>query len=136
MLTLVSYRPIRPARRIQRRAVGSFARSDANPLPLNVAERQDEFVVTAAVPGLQPEALHLEVLGDTVTLRAEEAAPAEAQDGWLLRERRPVTFARTLRFPTELDGAKAEASLENGLLTVRLPKAETAKPKMVKVKAN
>jgi HSP20 family protein len=40
-----------------------------------------------------------------------------------------------LNFPAELDGAKAEASVENGVLTLRVPKAETARPKMIKVKA-
>ena len=59
----------------------------------------------------------------------------DATHGYLLRERRYGKFSRTLNFPAELDGAKAEASVENGVLTLRVPKAETAKPKMIKVKA-
>ncbi len=52
-----------------------------------------------------------------------------------MQERRYGKFARTLTLPAEVDSAKAEATIENGLLTLRVPKAEAARPKMIKVKA-
>ncbi len=109
---------------------------EAAALRLDVAATGDEYVVTAAVPGLKAEDLSLEVLGDTVTLRGELTTP-EAQDGveYLLRERRYGKFARSLTLPTEVDGAKAEAAIVDGVLTLRLPKAETAKPRTIKVNA-
>ena len=105
-------------------------------LRLDVTANGDEYVVTAAVPGLKADALSLEVLGDTVTLRGELPAP-ETLDGveYLLRERRYGKFARSLTLPTEVNGAKAEAIIADGVLTLRLPKAETAKPRTIKVNA-
>ena len=105
-------------------------------LPLDVIAKDDEYVITAAVPGLKSDDLSVEVLGEAVTIRGEIKSEQNGeQDGYLLQERRYGKFSRTLNFPVELDGAKAEASVENGVLTLRVPKAETAKPKMIKVKA-
>ena len=136
-----SYRPLRLADAMNR----LFDESVVNPnlltpesaaLRLDIAASGDDYLITAAVPGLQAENLSLEVLGDTITLRGELPAP-EAQDGveYLLRERRYGKFARSVTLPTEVDGAKAEASIEDGILTLRLPKAETAKPRTIKVNA-
>jgi len=140
MLTY-QYRPLRLAEAVNR----LFDESVINPqtlnptvaaLPLDVVADGDEYVIRAAVPGLKAEDLHLEVLGDTVTIRGEVNAEEKHENGnWLLRERRYGKFARTLNLPTEVDGTKAEAALENGVLTLRLPKAEAARPKNIKVKA-
>ena len=109
--------------------------ADAYALPLDVVAKDDEYVITAAVPGLKADDLSVEVLGETVTIRGEiKSEQQEEQDSYLLRERRYGKFSRTVNFPVELDGTKAEASVENGVLTLRVPKAETAKPKMIKVK--
>jgi len=139
MLTY-QYRPVRLAEAVNR----LFDESVINPqtlnptvaaLPLDVVAAGDEYIIRAAVPGLRPEDLHLEVLADTVTIRGEVAAEEQAEDAnWLLHERRAGKFARTLTLPTEVDGAKAEAALENGVLTLRVPKAEAARPKSIKVK--
>ena len=105
-------------------------------LPLDVIAKDDEYVITAAVPGLKSDDLSVEVLGEAVTIRGEVKSEQNGeQDGYLLQERRYGKFSRTLNFPVELDGAKAEAVIENGLLTLRVPKAEAARPKMIKVKA-
>jgi HSP20 family protein len=136
-----SYRPARLAQAVNR----LFDESVVNPqllnpeaaaLRLDVTASADEYVISAAVPGLNGEDLSLEVLGDTVTIRGELPAP-EAKEGSenLLRERRYGKFVRTVTLPTEVDGAKAEATIVDGVLTLRLPKAETAKPKTIKVSA-
>ena len=135
------YRPLRLSQAINR----LFDESVVNPqllspeaaaLRLDIVANGDEYVVTAAVPGLKAEDLSLEVLGDTVTIHGELPA-TEVKDGGdvLLHERRYGKFARTISLPAELDGAKAEAAIENGVLTLRLPKAETAKPKTIKINA-
>jgi HSP20 family protein len=107
---------------------------DAAALRLDVAASGDDYVISAAVPGLKADDLSLEVLGDTVTIRGE-LPQAELAEGVevLLHERRYGKFARTLTLPSEVDGAKAEATIENGVLTLRLPKAETAKPRTIKI---
>jgi HSP20 family protein len=111
---------------------------DTVELPLDVREDSDAFVVTAAVPGLPAEDLAIEVLGDVVTIQAEVNAPeGEGHDGnWLMRERVYGKFRRVLRVPAEIDSDKVEATLENGLLTLRLPKAESAKPTTVVIKTS
>src|SRR3970040_1556405 len=101
-------------------------------LPLDVIAKDDEYVMPAAVPGLEADDLSVEVLGETVTIRGEITSEQNGeQDGHLLQERRYGKFSRTLNFPVELDGAKAEASVENGGVTLRVPKAETAGPERI-----
>ena len=135
------YRPLRLSQAVNR----LFDESVVNPqllspeaaaLRLDIVASGDEFVITAGVPGLRAEDLSLEVLGDTVTIRGELPTPEFKEgDETLLHERRTGKFARSLTLPAELDGAKAEAAIENGVLTLRLPKAETAKPRTIKVNA-
>ncbi len=116
-------------------SVARRANGHVRALAVDVLATDDAFVLTAAVPGLHAEDLKLEVLGDTVTLRGEVAEPAAEEGTWLLRERRHGAFARTLVLPVAVDGAAAEATIDNGLLTVRLPKVEVARPKTIKVTA-
>jgi HSP20 family protein len=135
------YRPFRLSQAVNR----LFDESVTNPqllnpeaaaLRLDIVASGDEYVISAAVPGLRAEDLSLEVLGDTVTIRGElpVTEPTEGVE-ILLHERRSGKFARSVTLPTEVDGAKAEAAIENGVLTLRLPKAETAKPKTIKISA-
>ncbi len=135
---------VRPARRPQSlnsliEAMTVPARQEqaqVRTLPIDVLASDEAYTVLAAVPGLRSEDLKLEVLGDTVTIRGKVEIPEAAeQERWLLRERRGGEFARTLVLPTEVNGAAAEASIENGLLHLRLPKVEGARPKTIKVTA-
>ena len=116
-------------------SVARRANSGVRALPVDVLATDEAFILTAAVPGLKAEELKLEVLVDTVTVQGEVAAPEVENGNWLLRERRYGAFARTLVLPVAVDGAAAEASIDNGLLTIRLPKAEESKPKTIKVTA-
>jgi len=146
-MTLSIYRPMRLIDAMNHLFDESFVHPYDRPyvaaereyaLPLDVVAKDDEYVITANAPGLKADDLSVEVLGETVAIRGEikdEQMDEHAARGYLLRERRYGKFSRNLNFPVELDGAKAEASVENGVLTVRVPKAETAKPKMIKVKA-
>jgi len=144
-MTLSIYRPMRLIDAMNHLFDESFVHPYDRPyvaaereyaLPLDVVAKDDEYVITANAPGLKADDLSVEVLGETVAIRGEiKSEQQEEQDSYLLRERRYGKFSRTLNFPVELDGAKAEASVENGVLTVRVPKAETAKPKMITVKA-
>lgn len=136
------YRPARLTDVMDRLFDEAFNRSWGNlptvegfSIPVDVQAKDDEYVVYANVPGLRPEDMNIEVLGNTVTLRGEVFAPAsEEKNGWLLQERVVGKFSRSFTLPAELDNAKAEANLEHGVLTLRLPKAEAAKPKAIKVR--
>lgn len=118
------------------RPFGSPAFTSGYGVALDVQTEKDEYVVRANVPGLRPEDLHVEIVDNTVTIRGEikEESKTE-QDNFLLQERRYGQFSRGLTLPTSLDHSKAEATIENGVLTLRIPKAEEARPKMITVKA-
>jgi HSP20 family protein len=106
-------------------------------LPLDVQSDGDEYVITAQVPGFKAEDLQIEILDDVLTLKAEiEQDEVEKRGGYLLREIHRGSFSRSLRLPEPTDSSKAEAKIEDGLLTVRIPKSEEARPKEIKVKAS
>ncbi|MEJ2010599.1 MAG: Hsp20/alpha crystallin family protein [Anaerolineales bacterium] len=104
-------------------------------LPLDVHARDDEFVISAPVPGLKAEDLKIQILEDVVTLRADIEDQESESEATLLREIPRGGFERSLRLPAPLDAQHAEARIENGLLTLRIPKAEEARPKTIQVKA-
>jgi HSP20 family protein len=105
-------------------------------LPVDIEARKDEYVVRVSVPGLQAEDMRIEVVDNTVTISGEfKAESQDEQENYLLRERRYGQFNRSFTLPTPLNPAKAEAEVENGVLTLRLPKAEEAKPKSITIRA-
>ncbi len=110
---------------------------DTLSLPMDVQATERGYTVSAAVPGLKPEDLTIEVMGNTVSIRGEVKLDKsdETEGDWLIRERAYGKFARTFRLPAELDADKVEAGLEQGVLTVHLPKAESARPKAITIKA-
>jgi len=103
-------------------------------LPLDVTENENEFVVKASLPGVRPEDVQLTVHGDTLTIRGESKADEEKKgETWHLRERRFGSFQRSLTLPTPVDSDKAQAHFEQGVLTLRLPKSEAARPRQIKI---
>jgi HSP20 family protein len=106
---------------------------DARSLPVDVRDEDEAYVLTAFVPGLTAEELNIQILDDTLSLEGEYK---QDENQYLLSELPSGAFRRTLRLPTELDADKAEATIDNGVLTLRLPKAESARPKVIKVAAH
>jgi HSP20 family protein len=102
--------------------------------PVDVQEEKDAYVLTAYLPGLKSEDLNINVIDDTVTIEAEAKTEKTTEEpNYLLKEWHSGKFSRSLTLPAELDAAKAEASLKDGVLTLRLAKAEVALPKAIKV---
>jgi len=103
-------------------------------LPLDVAETEDAFVIKASLPGIKPEDVQITVHGDTLTIRGENKAEEEKKgEHWHLRERRYGSFQRSVALATPVDPDRAEARHEHGVLTLTLPKSESAKPRQIKV---
>ncbi len=103
-------------------------------LPLDIAETEDEFIVKASLPGVRPEDVHITAHGDTLTIRGEMKAEEEKKgEHHHLRELRQGHFQRTVTLSTPISADKAQAQFENGILTLKLPKAEEAKPKEIKI---
>ena len=102
-------------------------------LPIEAAANDQEITVRAAVPGLKPEDVDITVEGETLTIRGEFPAPPE--DGNYIYAERPWgKFSRTLQLNVPVEADKAEATFDNGLLTLTLPKAEAVRPKVIRVK--
>jgi HSP20 family protein len=119
-----------PYRRMARRWAELGGSSAEHYLSVDVRGNEDEFVLTALVPGLKAEDLDIQILDDVVRIEGEYARD-EAE--YLLRELPGGSFRRTLRLPAAMDADKADAKIVNGVLTLRLPKAESARPKKIKI---
>jgi HSP20 family protein len=106
--------------------------------PADVVVRDDGVTVYMDVPGLNPESLEIEIENDVLTVRGERRPPAEVEDGErAVRriERRFGRFERSLRVPRGLDPGAIDATMADGVLTLRIPKPEAAKPHRVQIKA-
>jgi HSP20 family protein len=104
-------------------------------LGIDVHADEDAFEITATVPGMDVEDIKVEILDDVLTLRGEIPESPNGSGEFLLRERISGKFERRLRLPDAVDAEAAEAKVENGILTVRIPKAEEARPRLIEVKA-
>ena len=99
-------------------------------LGVNIREEEDAYILSALVPGLKAEDLNIQVLENVVSIEGEYRAD-EAE--YLLSELPSGTFRRSLRLPAEVDADKVEAKIADGILTLTLPKAESARPKKIKI---
>jgi len=110
------------------------AGSEMGHIPLDVSETEDAFAVQAALPGVKPDDVEIQVHGDTVTIKGEVKEESEEKDrNWLRRERRYGVFARSFTLPTSIDSETAAADFEDGVLKLHLPKSEAERPKTIKV---
>jgi HSP20 family protein len=109
------------------------------PVPLDVYATPDEAIVIAAMPGLNPEQLEITYTQNTLTLSGSVPNVAESEQAqnatWYAHELWSGQFQRTVTLPFEVDASKAEATFENGLVRIALPKAERAKPQKIAIKA-
>jgi HSP20 family protein len=103
--------------------------------PIDVRADSDSFTLKALLPGVKAEDLNIHIVNETVTIAGELKADREEDSSYLLTERPSGKFQRVLTLPTQLDPDKVEANLEDGVLTLRIPKAEEAKPRTIKVQA-
>ena len=103
-------------------------------LPLDVYATPSEVVITANVPGLKPDEVGITLEGDTLSINGEFKAPMENVD-YIFQERSYGKFTRALTINVPVDADKVEASFENGVLMITLPKSEAARPKVIKVEA-
>lgn len=103
--------------------------------PVNVFADRDGYSIKMEVPGVAPENVGIEVQGRTLTVtgKAEHETPSEGS--FHRRERGTGQFSRSLQLPPDLDSARAEASCKHGVLTIRIPKREEAKPRQITIKA-
>lgn len=124
--------------RVRQRALGDG--SVTGVLPIDVYETNDELVVQAFLPGAEPKDVSVNMERGTLTIQAHVGGQlpeeAEKQARWHLREIWRGDVTRALTLPGALDAEKATAEFRHGVLTLRIPKAETAKPRQIPVHAS
>ena len=145
MVNLVRWEPFREMMSLRqamdRLFEDSFVRlphltgNGAGELPIDMYQDKNNLVVKAALPGVKPEEVEVTIDGDILTIKGEHAEEKETKENdYLYRERYQGTFSRAVTIPVKVKGDKAEATFEEGVLTLTIPKADEIKPKQIKVK--
>jgi len=119
-----------PYQRPQRRAVRRWVDNNQHTLGVNIHEEDDAYILSALVPGLNAEDLNIQVLDDVVRIQGEYG---QDENEYLMRELPRGSFTRTLRMPAPINANSVDAKITNGVLTLTLPKAESAKPKKIQI---
>lgn len=124
-----------PYRQMARRAMQNRERT----LGVNIREEDEAYVLSALVPGLTADDLNIQVLEDVVRIQGEytRSNPVDKteEQSYLVNELPSGSFTRTLRLPSVIDADQVEARIADGVLTLTLPKAESARPKKISIKS-
>ena len=110
-----------------------WARTAGGFPPLNVWEDGDALYAEAEIPGVKSDDLDISVIAGDLTIRGRRGQPQQEGVAYHRQERGTGEFNRVLRLPVDVDANKVEATLNDGVLLIKLPKAESAKPKKIKV---
>ena len=102
---------------------------------LNVWEDHDRLNVEAEVPGMKMDELEILIQGDELTLRGTRKTTDDPNACYVRRERGSGAFVRYLTLPFEVDAGQVEATLRDGVLTIRMPKSERAKARRIQVRS-
>ena len=102
---------------------------------LNIWEDDERFYVEAEMPGLSMDDIGVHILGNDLTITGERQETTDEKYTYHRQERGTGTFARSIVLPTEVDPDKVEAVLNNGVLTITLPKAATVKARKITVQS-
>ena len=116
-----------PYRRMARR----WAENQEQTLGINIREEEEAYILSALVPGLKSDELNIQILEDVLRI---EGTYKMDESKYLIRELPSGSFTRTLRLPAPIDAENVEANITEGVLTLRLPKAQSARPKQIKIK--
>jgi HSP20 family protein len=102
---------------------------------VDVAEKADQVVVKAEIPGVDAKDIDISLTGDILTIKGEKKSEREEkEESYHLVERSYGSFTRSLTLPAAVDPDKIEASYQQGVLTITCPKKEVAKPKAIEIK--
>jgi HSP20 family protein len=113
-----------------RRMARQLAASNERALGVNIREEDDAYVLSALVPGLKADELNIQVLEDVLRIEGEYKLD---ESEYLLQELPHGSFKRTLRLPAAIEADHVEAKITDGVLTLKLPKAESARPKKINI---
>ncbi|MBN2033214.1 MAG: Hsp20/alpha crystallin family protein [Deltaproteobacteria bacterium] len=138
-----SFEELENLRKQMDRLMGSYTADAPNArfagvFPLaNLSEDKDAYYIRAELPGIKADELDISITGSTIGISGERKISAQGEDvKYHRRERDAGSFSRVITLPGQVDSDKAEARSSNGVLTIILPKAESAKSKQISVKAS
>jgi HSP20 family protein len=102
--------------------------------PVDIHETDEALIVKAELPGFSKDDIHIDLHNNRLTLRGERKHETEVkEEQYHRRERAYGSFQRSFQLPTTIDQDKVTANFQNGILELRLPKIEAAKPKRIAV---
>lgn len=114
----------------------SLARTRQFTPAVDVLEREDAYVLKAEVPGMSPEQIELQVENDVLTFKGEQKSEqTDERNGYRRIERSYGSFTRSFVLPKGTNVDTIEASVENGVLTVKIPKVQAATPRKLQIKS-
>ncbi|MBI4228522.1 MAG: Hsp20/alpha crystallin family protein [Deltaproteobacteria bacterium] len=104
---------------------------------VDIHETDDTYVVSADLPGLNKEDIHIDVEDNTITIKGEKKFEEKVpRDKYIRVERTYGTFVRSFSLPQNVDSKKIKATFKDGILDLTLPKKEEAKPKKIAIDVN
>lgn len=119
------------------RRSGSAGFDDAFVPAIDVVEEKDSYLVRADLPGLSKEDVSVTMQDSYLTIKGEKKHETETKEAnYYRQERVHGSFARTIELPMSVDAKKIDGQFKDGVLQVRLPKSEEAKPKQIEVKVS
>jgi len=105
--------------------------------PINVYDDNESYVVRAELPGVDPKDIDISVANNTLTIKGKRETNVKGENvSYHRRERNFGEFRRAFTLPDQVDSGKVMAHAKDGILEIRLPRAEQAKPRQVEVKVN
>ncbi|MDT0301299.1 Hsp20/alpha crystallin family protein [Streptomonospora wellingtoniae] len=130
-MTLMRFEPLREMDRLSEQLMGGPRVSRT--MPMEALRRGDEFIVSLDVPGIHSDDIDVTVENNVVTVTAQRRPMREDGDQAVVDERPSGVFTRQLFLSDNLDASGLTANAENGVLTLRIPVAESSKPRKVEV---
>lgn len=103
-------------------------------MPVDIVEREDEFHVIVDLPGFEKDEVDVQVTDHTLRIEAERSASEDVEEeNYIRHERSERSVSRTIALPDEIDGEAVDAELQDGVLSITVPKTESAKPRKVEI---
>lgn len=102
-------------------------------MPVDLYREADRYILTADLPGVEPESIDIEVDGQLLTIRAQRTAPRIEGVKWLVQERPAGTYLRQFSLGEGVDSANISASYDNGVLSLVIPVSQKAKSRKIQV---
>ncbi|MFE4052338.1 Hsp20/alpha crystallin family protein [Streptomyces sp. YIM B13518] len=125
--------PFREFDRLAQQVFGATPAGRPSAMPMDAYRSGDDFIVHFDLPGIDPETIELDVERNVLNVRAERRSPAPEGAETVVAERPTGTFTRQLFLGETLDTERIDASYESGVLTLRIPVAEQAKPRRIQI---